>query len=168
MKDEWQLIEALGAKLKALQYYVSCSPHERASIHSHTVETLLTSTNAAIDALLFCGAVRSPRVTKASALRIVSDCAERAIRGEAMMATDSMFPEMTPADPSHPKWADLERLALYEPAAQCAVTLFQQGAMTEVEALIALAFALYDVKRRHFDAELERLRNQRIGDKERR
>ena len=60
-----------------------------------------------------------------------------------------LFPELTA--PEYGSWADIQNLALYEPLAQRVVSMVEHGHMTREQALVALAFALYEVKRQFFN-----------------
>lgn len=53
-------------------------------------------------------------------------------------------------------WEDIQRLALYEPTVRHAVALVERDQLTREQALIFIAFALYETKRQLFQAEVDR------------
>ena len=75
-----------------------------------------------------------------------------------------LYPPVEPPTANAAQWRDIERLALYEPLAHHAVTLVYRGDLTREQALILLAFGLYDQKRGFFHREVERL-NTTISDR---
>lgn len=65
-------------------------------------------------------------------------------------------PVEPPATADLMTWAAVIRLSYHDPVVRLAVTLAERGDFTREQALIAALFALYNVRARMFQAEVDR------------